>query len=49
MVCWEKIKQMEKELGRKLTKKEKEKVEKLMHHNEIHHEHKDEEVNCLCQ
>ena len=35
MVCELLIKQMERNLGRKLTKEEKKKVEEKMHHSEI--------------
>lgn len=44
MVCEELIKQMEKQLGRKLTSKEKRAIEEKMHHNEMHEHPKEEEA-----
>jgi len=35
MVCWLKIKQLEKQLGRKLSEKEKKKIKEKMHHVEV--------------
>lgn len=47
MVCEKKIKEIEKYLGRKLTKEEKKKVEEKMHHNEMtSHEHTEEPIAC---
>lgn len=35
MVCWLKIKELEKQLGRKLSEKEKQKIREKMHHVEV--------------
>jgi len=43
MVCEQKIEEMEKMLGRKLTPEEKRKVEEMMHHNESHNHPREEE------
>lgn len=43
MVCWLKIKQLEKQLGRKLTEKEKRKIREKMHHVEIRNEDNEKE------
>ena len=41
MVCWEKIKEFEKKLGRKLTEEEKKEIREKMHHVEISGEEKE--------
>jgi hypothetical protein len=47
LVCEERIKELEKRLGRKLTKEEKKKVQEKLHHNEAH-EHPIEEEAITC-
>lgn len=47
MVCEQKIEEMERILGRKLTRQEKKEVERKMHHNECH-EHPNEEEPITC-
>lgn len=47
MVCEIKIKELEKQLDRKLTPLEKRKVEEKLHHNEIGHHNRMEEEECI--
>lgn len=47
MVCEEKIMEMERRLGRKLTFKEKKEVERRMHHCEEHKPKREEEENLI--
>jgi DNA recombination-dependent growth factor C len=47
MVCEQKIKELERQLGRRLTKEEKKRVQEKMHHNESY-EHPVEEEAIAC-
>ena len=46
MVCEEMVKELERRLKRKLTPEEKKLVEERMHHSEIYHTNREEELIC---